>query len=266
MNCGNCATRCETSKYCFSCATAVSDNCWDEEEACCVNCILTFGSTPKNRDQVTTPTFRWNASAPSFFIPNQPVPAETAWVKPFATQKVQQAPAVQNTKPPASPQQESAYQPMQMPVARNSEKTKSKDRKDSSFSCSFESTTCDEDSTDDSVCKYDSNEETVTKMICNIPCRLSHQDIVDAIEKEGFKDMYDFVYLPGHGRVNTTKQTNIGYAFVNFKNAKFADLFAEHFEDFQFQGTSSCKTCKIKPAHMQGFNAANANKSRANKS
>ena len=55
--------------------------------------------------------------------------------------------------------------------------------------------------------------QATTMMICNIPCRLGKEDVVNAIASVGFGDAYDFVYLPDRKR-STAKNRNIGYAFV----------------------------------------------------
>merc|ERR1719506_1094529 len=94
-------------------------------------------------------------------------------------------------------------------------------------------------------------------MIRNIPCRLSQNDLVEAINAVGFAEMYDFVYLPT-GRHGTTSKGNLGYGFVNFKSSQYAEHFAVTFDNFQFPGTSSSKKCTLKYAHLQGYNALNA--------
>jgi hypothetical protein len=94
-------------------------------------------------------------------------------------------------------------------------------------------------------------------MICNIPCRLSQDDVIEAIHSVGFAGMYDFVYLPDRKRRATGARTfgNIGYAFVNFKCAQTAESFITAFENFRFQGTHSAKRCTVKYAERQGYNA-----------
>jgi len=95
--------------------------------------------------------------------------------------------------------------------------------------------------------------EPATMMICNIPCRFGEADVVAAIHSVGFAGTYDFVFLPSRsGKHNA----NIGYAFVDFKSAWNAERFADAFENFQFPGTKSSKTCTVKHAHQQGYNAA----------
>lgn len=94
-------------------------------------------------------------------------------------------------------------------------------------------------------------EGATTMMITNIPCRFGHQPIVDAIHSVGFAGKYDFVHIP---RRNSTHDGNIGYAFVNFKDAQEAEAFQVAFHNYQFSGSKSNKRCEVKLAHFQGFN------------
>jgi hypothetical protein len=90
-----------------------------------------------------------------------------------------------------------------------------------------------------------------TLMLCNIPCRFEHDDIVDAIQSIGFGGFYEFVYVPQRSR---KRSGNMGYAFVHFKSPETAASFSDNFQNFQFKRTSSTKKCMVKPAHIQGFN------------
>jgi hypothetical protein len=94
-------------------------------------------------------------------------------------------------------------------------------------------------------------EEDHTMMITNIPCRFGQRDIEEAINSVGFGGTYDFVYAP---RRNATHEGNIGYAFVNFKDAYTSQSFIAAFDGYQFPGSKSLKRCVVKTAHQQGFN------------
>jgi hypothetical protein len=107
--------------------------------------------------------------------------------------------------------------------------------------------------------------EASTLMICNIPCRLGHADIVQAIDSVGFVDKYDFIHMPGR-RHGSKRSGNMGYAFVNFATVQDAEQFATAFENFQFQGTCSSKRCTLKFAHHQGFNAVDSSPSSTRRS
>jgi hypothetical protein len=94
-----------------------------------------------------------------------------------------------------------------------------------------------------------------TVMLCNIPCRIGRHDIVKALEAYDFAGTYNFIHLP-KGKIRRYRRYgNIGYTFIDFISSEAADKFAEVFEDFQFPGIRSTKKCKVKLAHMPGFNA-----------
>jgi hypothetical protein len=92
-----------------------------------------------------------------------------------------------------------------------------------------------------------------TLMICNIPCRITQQQLVDVINGMGFSELYDFLYLPTGGRSSTVGSSNLGYGFINFTDPSNADPFTQAFAGYQFEGTSSTKVCTVRPAHMQGL-------------
>jgi hypothetical protein len=89
-------------------------------------------------------------------------------------------------------------------------------------------------------------------MLCNIPCRITQEQLAEAIDSVGFKDKYDFLYLPSGGR-SSKSGANLGYGFINFVDPSCIDAFTEEFESFKFHRTSSQKVCTVKPAHVQGF-------------
>jgi len=98
----------------------------------------------------------------------------------------------------------------------------------------------------------DSKTTSMTMMLCNMPCRVGQQKVLDALKAKGFEGTYNFVYLP-KGR--STHQGNIGYGFVDFKTMEDAERFQEAFEGFSFPGSLSEKRCTVKPASKQGYNA-----------
>lgn len=93
----------------------------------------------------------------------------------------------------------------------------------------------------------------VTLMICNIPCRITQQQLVDVINGMGFRGTYDFLYLPTGGRSSSVGSSNLGYGFINFMDPATADPFTQAFTHYQFEGTSSTKVCNVRPAHIQGL-------------
>lgn len=91
-----------------------------------------------------------------------------------------------------------------------------------------------------------------TMMICDIPCRINRDTLVETINAMGYAGTYDFIHLPcryGH------ENTNIGYGFVNFFDSNIAENFAAAFQGYIFPGYKSTKKCSVKVAKHQGFNA-----------
>lgn len=106
----------------------------------------------------------------------------------------------------------------------------------------------------DFTSQYTSHEgPTTSLMICNIPCRVTQQQLVAVINSLGFTDTYDFLYLPAGGRSSATGSSNLGYGFVNFIEPEDASAFAATFTNFTFDDTSSTKVAKVRPAHIQGL-------------
>lgn len=57
-----------------------------------------------------------------------------------------------------------------------------------------------------------------TLMLRNIPCKVTIVRIREALDRLGMKELYDCVYLPR----NRCGASNLGYAFINFKNSTSA--------------------------------------------
>lgn len=97
------------------------------------------------------------------------------------------------------------------------------------------------------------SDATTTMMICNIPCRVSTETLIEAIEAVGFGGTYEFLHLPC--RYGQEASSNLGYGFVNFLKQEDAAKFAVAFEGYHFEGSRSVKKCTVKVASFQGFNA-----------
>jgi hypothetical protein len=93
----------------------------------------------------------------------------------------------------------------------------------------------------------------VTLMICNIPCRITLQQLVEVIDSMGFAGKYDFLHLPIGGGSSAGSRSNLGYGFINFADPVDAEPFRKAFMNYQFEGTSSAKVCTVRPAHIQGL-------------
>lgn len=90
-------------------------------------------------------------------------------------------------------------------------------------------------------------------MIQNIPCRITQQQLIDAVVTLGFGSLYDFLYLPTGSRSSMMGRSNLGYGFINFTDPRDAVTFAKTFTAYQFEGTLSTKVSTVRPAHIQGL-------------
>lgn len=100
-----------------------------------------------------------------------------------------------------------------------------------------------------------------TLMIRNIPNRYTQENLIADLEEAGFSGTFDFLYLPldqgkkhrHHGLRKTS--SNIGYAFVNFKDHESAEKCMDTFNGHTFSQISSNKIAAVSVAHMQGLRA-----------
>jgi len=94
----------------------------------------------------------------------------------------------------------------------------------------------------------DKNYSTV--MLRNIPNKYTQTSLIEAIDSQGFRGLYNFFYLP----VDFKNGCNMGYAFINFVNYDSASMFMSVFKGYQLPAKSS-KVCDVCWARVQGFKA-----------
>lgn len=222
--CGNCASTCQSVKKCYSCATMVCSQCMVSEEEGCLPCLHDFAVSP-GFGKVPQATIVDCNQGSSLMLPPRCEPPEVPSSRASST------------------------------GAGSSSVCTLRCGKSWADESDAESTHLDEESEVSVVSK-----EATTMMICNVPCSVNQQAVMEAIDSVGFAGAYNFVYLPVRlWRRNRTKFTgNLGYAFVDFKHADDAERFAIAFEDYKFAGTHSTKRCTVKHAREQGFNASQA--------
>jgi len=90
-----------------------------------------------------------------------------------------------------------------------------------------------------------------TLMIRGIPCSFSQETLISLIDDAGLKGKYQFFYLPRDGNRNS----NLGYAFIDFVDQASADLCTQTFSGVPLAPARSMKTCTISPADIQGLPA-----------
>eukprot|EP00929_Paragymnodinium_shiwhaense_P001512 TRINITY_DN101746_c0_g1_i1.p1 TRINITY_DN101746_c0_g1~~TRINITY_DN101746_c0_g1_i1.p1 ORF type:complete len:210 (+),score=23.62 TRINITY_DN101746_c0_g1_i1:83-712(+) len=103
----------------------------------------------------------------------------------------------------------------------------------------------------------DSSDFPRTMMIRNIPTRAKAPEIMLAIDDLGFRGLYDFFYLPDRTGCDKPKlrALNNGYAFINFKEAKFSEEFVNVLTTESVSLRSSSKLLEATPARLQGLDA-----------
>mmetsp|Transcript_69845 Transcript_69845/g.128786 ORF Transcript_69845/g.128786 Transcript_69845/m.128786 type:complete len:548 (-) Transcript_69845:55-1698(-) len=90
------------------------------------------------------------------------------------------------------------------------------------------------------------NASFVTLMFCNIPCKLSLEEIVAVINDAGFHGKYQFVYVP----TRCNQKGNRGYAFIHV-NDHSSEAFCSTFSGYQWR--HSTKVGSVKMARVQGY-------------
>jgi len=95
--------------------------------------------------------------------------------------------------------------------------------------------------------------KTTTVMIRQIPRWLTQQMLVAEVENQGFHDCFNFLYLPWERKRNH----NMGYAFINFVQAKGAIAFKEVFDGLYLNSEMEMrsKPLRVHPAAVQGYQA-----------
>jgi hypothetical protein len=98
-------------------------------------------------------------------------------------------------------------------------------------------------------------ESRTTVLLRRLPANFTRSDLLEVLDSEGFKDCYDFVYMP----VDFVKWSSFGYAFINLASHKEALRMWHHFDGFtawSSHGDAKGRACEVawsKP--LQGLSA-----------
>eukprot|EP00440_Ansanella_granifera_P072294 gb/GFBE01078455.1/.p1 GENE.gb/GFBE01078455.1/~~gb/GFBE01078455.1/.p1 ORF type:complete len:408 (+),score=53.30 gb/GFBE01078455.1/:1-1224(+) len=87
--------------------------------------------------------------------------------------------------------------------------------------------------------------DRTTVMLRHIPNRYSSLQLVDLLDRNGFKAKFDFVYLP----MDFQNKVNLGYCFVNLISHECALAFQEAFNGFSDWRFDSSKASEVSWAH-----------------
>jgi len=95
--------------------------------------------------------------------------------------------------------------------------------------------------------------KTTTVMIRQIPRWVTQQMLVAEVVKQGFSDYFNFLYLPWERKRNQ----NMGYAFLNFLDAKGAIAFKKVFDGLCLNSEMEMtnRPLRVHPAAVQGYQA-----------
>jgi hypothetical protein len=88
-----------------------------------------------------------------------------------------------------------------------------------------------------------------TLMIRGIPCSFSQEDLLSLVAVTGLGDACDFFYMPRAA----DRTSNLGYAFINFKETIHAWTCAFTFHGIRLDPCRSSKICTVSPADIQGI-------------
>jgi len=98
-------------------------------------------------------------------------------------------------------------------------------------------------------------ESRTTVLLRRLPANFTRSDLLEVLDCEGFKDCYDFVYMP----VDFVKWSSFGYAFINLASHEEALRMWQHFDGFTAwpsQADAKGRACEVawsKP--LQGLTA-----------
>jgi len=87
--------------------------------------------------------------------------------------------------------------------------------------------------------------DPTTVMLRNIPNRYTQSHLVNLLDENGFRSLYDFVYLP----MDFRNGVNLGYAFVNLLTHQDALNAVQVFHGFSRWFYESSKVCEVSWAH-----------------
>jgi len=80
-----------------------------------------------------------------------------------------------------------------------------------------------------------------TVIMRNLPINYSRSMLLELIDKEGFANLFDFVYFP----IDFCSMAGLGYAFINFTSHGAAARFHQHFRGFCKWSLPCGKVCSV---------------------
>eukprot|EP00928_Gymnodinium_smaydae_P039727 TRINITY_DN2706_c0_g1_i1.p1 TRINITY_DN2706_c0_g1~~TRINITY_DN2706_c0_g1_i1.p1 ORF type:complete len:332 (-),score=25.72 TRINITY_DN2706_c0_g1_i1:365-1360(-) len=86
-------------------------------------------------------------------------------------------------------------------------------------------------------------------MVRNISYKCSRAVFCRQLDKHGFENLYDYVYVP----INVGRGTSKGYAFANFASDAVAYRFKALFDGRKMDVPGGLKPLQVIPANLQGY-------------
>eukprot|EP00928_Gymnodinium_smaydae_P099694 TRINITY_DN9584_c0_g3_i1.p1 TRINITY_DN9584_c0_g3~~TRINITY_DN9584_c0_g3_i1.p1 ORF type:complete len:244 (-),score=32.63 TRINITY_DN9584_c0_g3_i1:228-959(-) len=96
------------------------------------------------------------------------------------------------------------------------------------------------------------SEQALTYMVCDLPCKIGEERMMDQLKSMGFDGCYDYLYFPKRKR---SWQYGEGYCFINFMSVEVALRFKTFFQGHRFSGINSLKQARVEVADVQGLEA-----------
>jgi len=90
-----------------------------------------------------------------------------------------------------------------------------------------------------------------TVMLRNIACRATAQIVAEALDREGLCGTYNFVFVPRCERRRSSKASNLGYGFVDFKASAHAAECKRRLDGCRLGGTVTAKRVEVVFARSQ---------------
>jgi len=85
-------------------------------------------------------------------------------------------------------------------------------------------------------------------MFRNLPCKYAQEDLKATLDAAGFRGQFDLIYMPR----SAVKQSNFGYAYVNFRTPNLAERCLNRLNDMPVHDGRREKICTVSVAHVQG--------------
>ncbi|CAE7152304.1 ML4 [Symbiodinium pilosum] len=80
-----------------------------------------------------------------------------------------------------------------------------------------------------------------TVMLRNLPNNYTRNMVCTMMDKEGFRGLYDFIYLP----IDFRSKANLGYAFINLIDEPKVQQFWQTFDGYTKWVLPSAKVCSV---------------------